>query len=165
MHKLTFVDLKLAIMIDNMSRTQISTQDVTRLCHEIRDIKKEPLNNGLPDNLSKISSNTPVQWDIQDKGAPGYAESVCNKLCHATPSDTHDSPAHRDSFPPPAPSLPAQTLPELLPSCTPSPTCKTFVATPYATIVPCSRELPVGIENKARNSPCESWCLPASSWE
>ena len=35
-----------------MSRTQISTQDVTQLCHEIRDIKKGLINNKLPDDLS-----------------------------------------------------------------------------------------------------------------
>ena len=76
------------LLIETMSRTQISTQDVTQLCHEICDIKKGPINNQSPDDLSKISSNTPGQWDIRDKGAPGYAESVCNKLCHAPPSDT-----------------------------------------------------------------------------
>jgi len=144
-----------------MSRTQISTQDVTRLCHEIHDIKKEQINR-LPDTLSKVSNNIPGQWDTCGKDAPSYAESVYNKLCHAPPSDTHDSPARRDSFPPPTPSPPAQTLPEPL---TPSPTSKTFVATPYATVVPGSRGLPVGVENKARNSPCKSWHLPASSWE
>ena len=139
-----------------VSQTQITTQDVTHLCHEIRDIKKELLNNGLPDDLSKTSSNTPDQCGTRDKDAPGYAESVYNKLCHTPPSDTHDSPAHRDSFPPPAPSPSAQTPPELLPSRTPSPMYETSVATPYATVAPGSGELPTDVENKARNSPCES---------
>jgi len=148
-----------------LSQMQITTQDVTRLCHEIRDIKKELINNELPDTLSKVPSNIPGQWDIRDKGAPGYAESVYNKLCHAPPSDTHDSPARRDSFPPPTPSPPPQTLPELTPSRTPSPTPETSVGIPYVTVVPGSGESPADVENKARNSPCESWCLPVSSWE
>ena len=38
-----------------LSRTQINTQDVTWLCQEICDIKKEQINNGLPDTLSKVS--------------------------------------------------------------------------------------------------------------
>jgi len=68
-----------------LSRTQISTQDVTRLCHEICDIKQGPINNKLPDDLSKISSNVLGQWDTCDKDAPGYAESIYNKLCHPPP--------------------------------------------------------------------------------
>ena len=123
-----------------VSQTQINTQDVTRLCHEIRDIKKGPINNELPDNLSKISSNIPAQWGTCDKGAPGYAESVYNKLCHAPPSDIHDSLARRDSFPPLTPSPPPQTLPEPTPSRTPSPTLGTSVGIPYVTIAPGSGE-------------------------
>ena len=131
-----------------MSRTQISTQDVTQLCHEIRDIKKGQINNRLPDDLSKTSSNIPGQWDRRDKDAPGYAESVYNKLCRAPPSDTHDSPAHRDSSPPPTPSLPPQTLPEPTPSRTPSPTPGTSIGIPYVTVAPGSGESPAVAENR-----------------
>jgi len=140
----------------SLSRTQISTQDVTQLCHEIRDIKKEPINNILSDDLSKISSSIPGQWDTRDKGAPGYAESIYNKLCHAPPSDIHDSPAHCDSFPPPTPSPPPQTLPEPTPFRTPSPGPETSTGTPYVTVAPGSGESPAVAENRARNSPCES---------
>ena len=139
-----------------MSRTQISTQDVTRLCHEIRDIKKGPINNELPDDLSKISSNIPAQWDTRDKDAPGYAGNVYSTLCPAPPSDNHDSPARRDSSPPLGPLPPVQTPPGPPPVRTPSPTSGTFVGIPYATVAPGSGELPVDDENKARNSPCES---------
>ena len=104
-----------------LSRTQISTQDVTRLCHEIRDIKKGPINNELPDGVSKTSSSTPGQWDICDKHVLSYAENAYNKLCPSPPNDSHDSPARHDSSPPPAPSPSTQTLPEPLPSRTPSP--------------------------------------------
>jgi len=137
---------------DSIVQRDVMTMELFEIC----DIKKELLNNGLPDDLSKISSNTPGQWGTHDKDAPGYAESVYNKLCHTPPSDTHDSPAHRDSFPPPAPSPSAQMPPEPLPSRTPSPTYETSIGTPYATIAPGSGELPTGVENKARNSPCKS---------
>jgi len=148
-----------------MSRTQISTQDVTQLCHEIRDMKKGRINNISPDDLSKISSSTPDQWDIRDKHVLGYAENAYNKLCPFPPSDNHDSPARRDSSPPPGPPPSAQTPPGLPPFHTPSPTFETSVGIPYVTVAPGSGELPVGDENKARNSPCESWRLPVSSWE
>jgi len=118
-----------------VSRTQISTQDVTQLCHEIRDIKKGPINNRLPDDLSKISSNIPGQWDIRDKHVLGYAENAYNKLRPVPPSDNHDSLARRDSSPPPGPPPPAQTPPGPPPVRTPSPTSGTSVGTPYA--VPC----------------------------
>jgi len=139
-----------------MSRTQISTQDVTQLCHEIRDIKKGPINNGLPDNLSKTSSNIPGQWDIRDKHVLGYAENAYNKLCPSPPSDNHDSLARRDSSLPPGPPPPAQMPPGPPPVRTPSPTSETSVGTPYAIVAPGSGESPVVAENRARNSPCES---------
>ena len=148
-----------------LSRTQISTQDVTQLCHEIRDMKKERINNVLPDDLSKISSSTPDQWDIRDKHVLGYAENAYNKLCPSPPSDNHDSLARRDSSPPPGPPPPAQTPPGLPPIRTPSPASGTSAETPYVTVVPGSGESPVDAENRARNSPCESWRLPALSWE
>jgi len=148
-----------------LSRTQISTQDVTQLCHEIRDMKKGPINNKLPDDLSKTSSNIPAQWDIRDKCVLGYAKNTYNKLCPSPPSDSHDSPARRDSSLPPDPPPPAQTPPGLPPFRTPSPASETSAGTPYVIVVPGSGESPVDDENKARNSPCESWRLPASSWE
>ena len=139
-----------------LSRTQISTQDVTQLCHEIHDMKKGRINNILPDDLSKISSNIPAQWDTRDKGAPGYAENVYSTLCPTPPSDNHDNPAHHDSSPPPGPSPPVQMPPGPPPVRTPSPTSGTSVGTPYVTVVPGSGESPVDAENRARNSPCES---------
>ena len=139
-----------------LSRTQISTQDVTQLCHEIRDIKKGWINNVLPDDLSKTSSSTPGQWDIRDKHVLGYAENAYNKLCPSPPSDSHNSPAYCDSSLPPGPPPPAQTPPGPPPFRTPSPTSETSVETPYVTVVPGSRESPADAENKARNSPCES---------
>jgi len=135
---------------------QISTQDVTQLCHEIRDMKKERINNVLPDDLSKISNSTPDQWDIRDKHVLGYAENAYNKLCPFPPSDNHDSLARRDSSPPPGPPPPAQTPPGLPPIRTPSPASGTSAETPYVTVVPGSGELPIDAENRARNSPCES---------
>jgi len=148
-----------------VSRMQISTQEITQLCHEIRDIKKGPINNKLPDDLSKISSNIPGQWGIRGKRVLGYAENAYNKLCPVPPSDSHNSPAHHDSSLPPGPSPPAQTPPGPPPVHTPSPVSETSAETPYVTVVPGSGEPPAGVENKARNSPCESWRLPASSWE
>jgi len=141
---------------DQMSRTQINTQDVTQLCHEICDMKKGRINNELPDDLSKISNNIPAQWDTHDKGAPGYAESVYSTLCPAPPSGNHDSPARRDSSPPLGPLPPVQTPPGPPPVRTPSPVSGTSVGTPYAIVVPSSGELPADAENRARNSPCES---------
>jgi len=140
----------------HLSRTQITTQDVTQLCREIRDIKKEQIINRLPDTLSKVSSNTPGQWDTRDMHVPGYAENAYNKLCPVPPSDNHDSPAHRDSSLPPGPSLSAQMPPGPPPVCTPSPAPGTSVGIPYVTVAPGSGELPSGVENRARNSPCES---------
>jgi len=140
----------------SLSRTQISTQDVTQLCHEIRDIKKGPINNKLPDDLSKISSNIPGQWDIRDKRVLGYAKNAYNKLCPVPPSDNRDSLARRDSSPPPGPPPPAQMPPGPLPFRTPSPTSETSAETPYVTVVPGSGESPADVENRARNSPCES---------
>jgi len=139
-----------------LSRTQINTQDVTQLCHEIRDIKKGPINNKLPDDLSKISSNIPGQWDIHDKRVLSYAENAYNKLCPVPPSDNHDSLARRDSSPPPGPPPPAQTPPGPPPFRTPSPASETSAETPYVTVVPGSGESPTDAENRARNSPCES---------
>jgi len=139
-----------------LSRTQISTQDVTQLCHEIRDIKKGPINNKLPDDLSKISSNIPGQWDIRDKRVLGYAENAYNKLCPVPPSDNRDSLARRDSSPPPGPPPPAQMPPGPPPFRTPSPTSETSVGTPYAIVAPGSGESPAVAENRARNSPCKS---------
>jgi len=148
-----------------MSRTQISTQDVTQLCHEIRDIKKGPINNELPDDLSKISSNILAQWDTRDKGAPGYAGNVYSTLYHAPPSDNHDSPARHDSSPPLGPLSPVQMPPGLPPVHTPSPTSGTSVGIPYATVAPGSGESPIDVENKERNSPSDSSLCPASSRE
>jgi len=139
-----------------VSRTQINTQDVTQLCHEIRDMKKGTIDNKLPDDLSKISSNIPDQWDIRDKHVLGYAENAYNKLCPVPPSDNHDSLARRDSSPLPGPPPPAQTPPGPPPVRTPSPTSGTSVGTPYAIVAPGSGELPAVAENRARNSPCES---------
>jgi len=149
----------------NVSRTQINTQDVTRLCHEIRDMKKARIDNELPDDLSKTSSNIPAQWDIHDKHVLGYAENTYNKLYPSPPSDSHDSPAHCDSSLPPDPPPPAQTPPGPPPIRIPSPASETSAETPYATVVPGSGESPADAENRARNSPCKSWHLPASSWE
>jgi len=139
-----------------MSRTQISTQDVTQLCHEIRDMKIGRINNVLPDDLSKTSSNIPGQWDIRDKHVLGYAENTYNKLCPFPPSDSHNSPARRDSSPPPDPPPPAQTPPGPPPFRTPSPASKTSTGTPYVTVVPGSGESPADVKNRARNSPCKS---------
>jgi len=139
-----------------MSRTQINTQEITQLCHEIRDIKEARINNELPDDLSKTSSNIPGQWDIRDKRVLGYAENAYNILCPFPPSNNHDSLARRDSSPLPGPPPPAQTPPGPPPVCTPSPTSGTSVGTPYAIVVPGSGESPAVVENKARNSPCES---------
>jgi len=110
----------------------------------------------LPDDLSKIPSNTPGQWDIRDKRVLGYAENAYNKLCPFPPSDSHDSPARRDSSPPPDPPPPAHTPPGPPPFRTPSPVSETFAGTPYAIVVPGSGESPADAENRARNSPCES---------
>jgi len=60
-----------------MSRTQITTQDVTRLCHEICDIRKGQTNNKLTDTLSKVSNNIPDQWDICDKHVLDYVDVPC----------------------------------------------------------------------------------------
>jgi len=144
------------VCVQVLSRTQISIQDVTQLCHEIRDIKKGPINNKLPDDLSKISSNIPDQWDIRDKHVLGYAENAYNKLCPVPPSDNHDSLARRGSSPPPGPPPPVQTPPRPPPFRTPSPTSETSAETPYVTVVPGSGESPADAENRARNSPCES---------
>ena len=148
-----------------VSRTQIRTQDITQLCHEIRDIKKGRINNELPDDLSKTSSNIPAQQDTRDRGAPGYAGNVYSTLYHAPPSDNHDSPARRDSSPPLDPLSPVQTPPGPPPVRTPSPTSGTSVGIPYVTVAPGSGELPVDVENKERNSPSDSCLCPASSWE
>jgi len=146
----------LYLLSKGLSRTQISTQDVTQLCHEICDIKKGPINNQLPDDLSKISSNTPGQWDIHDKRVLGYAENAYSKLCPFPPSDSHDSPARHDSSPPPDLPPPAQTPPGPPPFRTPSPASETSAGIPYVTVVPGSGESPADAENRARNSPCES---------
>ena len=135
-----------------MSQTQISTQDVTQLCHEICDIKKGQINNILPDDLSKISSSIPDEWDICDKHVLGYAENTYNKLCPFPPSDNHNSPARRDSSPPPGPPPPAQTPPGPPPFRTPSPTFETSVGTPYVTIVPGSGESPVELGGSTHRS-------------
>ena len=148
-----------------LSRTQISTQDVTQLCHEIRDMKEGRINNILPDDLSKISNNIPAQWDTRDKGAPGYAENVYSTLCPTPPSDNPDSPAHRDSSPPLNPSPPPQRLPGPPVPCTPSPVIGTSVTTASATVAPGSGEWPADVENKERNSPSDSCLCPASSQE
>ena len=138
-----------------LSRTQISTQDVTQLCHEIRDIKKGSINNQLPDDLSKIPSNTPGQWDIRDKRVLGYAENAYNKLSSLPVTVTtaqhivihlHPQIRHHLLKRPPGPP----------PFRIPSPASKTSAGTPYAIVVPGSGELPADAENRARNSPCKS---------
>ena len=139
-----------------VSQTQITTQDVTQLYREICDIKEEQIINRLADTLSKVPSNTPGQWDICDKHAPSYAKNAYNKLCPVPPNDNHDSPTHRDSSLPPGPSPSAQTPPGPPPVCTPSPAPRTSVGILYVTVAPGSGELPSGVENRARNSPCKS---------
>jgi len=123
-----------------VSQTQITTQDVTHLCHEIRDIKKGQINIGLPEELSKLSSSTPDPSDTCGRDAPGYVGSIYNKLCPNLPTDSHDSPVRHDSSPPLNPSPPSQRLPGLPVPCTPSPVIGTSVATAYATVAPSSRE-------------------------
>ena len=103
-------------MVNWVSQMQITTQDITRLCHEICDIKEEQINK-LPSTLSKVPNNIPDQWDICDKHALGYAKNTYNKLCPSPPSDSHDSPARRDSSPPPTPSPSAQMPPGPPPFC------------------------------------------------
>jgi len=139
-----------------VSRTQITTHNVTHLCHEIRDIRRGQINIGLPEELSKLSSNTPDPSDTCGRDAPDYVGSVYNILCPDLPTDSHDSPARRDSSPPRDPAPPSQTPPGLLRLRTPSPVIGTSIAIPYATVVPSSGEWPTGVENKARNSPSDN---------
>ena len=119
---------------DVLSRTQITIQDVTRLCHEICDIKKGQINIGLPEELSKLSSSTPDPSDIRGRDAPDYVRSVYNKLCPDPPTDSHDNPVRRDSSLPLSPSPPSQRLPGLPVPRTPSPMIGTSAATAYTTI-------------------------------
>jgi len=110
-----------------LSRTQVTTSDITQLVKEIRDMKQDQKssNVGGPINkleaLSKHLNNTP---DL-DRGKHGErdlddAETDYSKLCPSLPIDGPDTQTHRDEVWTPGPNTPSQKPPAPSPGRTPS---------------------------------------------
>jgi len=110
-----------------LSRTQVTTSDVTQLINEIRDINRgqEADVIGGPINklkvLSKHLNNTPDLdqgkhgGDGRDGGGTDYST-----LCLSPPTDSRDTQRRRDVVRTPGPNTPSQTPPAPSPGRTPS---------------------------------------------
>jgi len=88
----------------SVSRTQVSPNNITHLCQEIRDIKGGPKHNnrlGQINKLKKLSkhlSNTPdLDPGKHDKDGPSYAKTKYNKLRFAPPNDNPNTQRHHGS--------------------------------------------------------------------
>jgi len=85
--------------------------DITHLCQEIRDIKRESTQDNSIGQINKLKrlskhlSNTPdLDPGRHDMDGLGYAETEYNILHSAPPIDSPDSPSH--CGPPQTPSRP-----------------------------------------------------------
>jgi hypothetical protein len=95
-----------------LSRTQVDQSMITQLCQEIRDMKKaKPMRNNI-EVLPVVPNNTPDQSGSYGKGGRDDAATDDSTLRPVLPNDNPDSPARRDSSPPPFLPEPPQTLPE-----------------------------------------------------
>jgi len=110
-----------------VSRTQVTTADVTRLVKEIRDIKEDRGTNSIGGPLNKLKmlskhlSNTP-DLDPGKRGEGGHdgAETDYNKLYPSLPIDSPDIQTRRDEARTPGPSTLSQRPPAPSPARTPS---------------------------------------------
>ena len=101
-----------------MSRTQVTTADVTRLVKEIRDIKDDQEINDIKGPLNKLKmlskhlNNTPdLDPGRHEEGDRDDAGTDYNRLCPSLPTDTPDTQTHRDEARTPGPSTPSQRPP------------------------------------------------------
>jgi len=101
-----------------LSRTQVTTADVTRLVKEIRDIKDDREINDIKGPLNKLKmlskhlNNTPdLDPGRHEEGGRDDAGTDYNRLCPSLPTDTPDTQTHRDEAQTPGPSTPSQRPP------------------------------------------------------
>jgi len=155
--------------MNRMSRTQVTTSDVTQLVKEIRDIKEAQKNRviqGPIDKLKMLSkhlSNTPDQdpgRHVKD-GLDGV-ETDYNKLYPSLPTDSPDTQTRRDEAQTPGPSIPFQRPPAPSPDRTPSASVARTSSLPSED-VGSDPEASLAVERMASDSPDSPDEIKASS--
>ena len=72
---------------------------ITRLCYEIRDIKRGSSESNNIEVLPVVPSNTPDQSDNYGEGGPDDEGTAYNKLRPSPPTDNSDNPARHVASP------------------------------------------------------------------
>ena len=83
-----------------LSRTQVTSDMITHLCYEIRDIKRGSSESNNIEVLPVVPNNTPDQSDNYGEDGPNDEGTVYNKLHPSPPTDSPDNPARHVASPP-----------------------------------------------------------------
>jgi len=152
-----------------LSRTQITTSDVTHLIKEIRDIKrnKKALVIGGPVNklkaLSKHLSNTPdLDQGKREEDGRDDDETDYNKLYPSPPTDSRDIQRRHDEAQIPDLSRPSQRPPAPSPVRTPSASAARTSSLPSEDVAS-DPEASLSVERTASCSPDSPDEIKASS--
>jgi len=106
-----------------LSRTQVTIQDITQICNEIRNIKNGPPKHNklkIANTINILASNTPAPSpDIHGRGGHDGAENKDNKLHLNLPTNSQDNRTHCVPSPLPTQTSYNKKPPAPLSSCTP----------------------------------------------
>jgi len=106
-----------------MSRTQVTTQDITQLCNEIHNIKEGTSKRnklGGASTINILANNTPAPTqDTRERGGRGDVENEDNKLHLYLPTDSRNNQTRCAQSPPPNQTVYGKRPPVPLSSRTP----------------------------------------------
>jgi len=111
------------LIVVRLSRTQVTTQDITQICNEIRDIKGEASKHiklRKASTINILANNTPApNPDARERGGRDGVENEDNKLHLDLPTDSQNNQTRCVQSPPPTQTAYDERPPVPLSSRTP----------------------------------------------
>jgi len=149
-----------------MSRTQVTLQDITKICNEIHDIKTTKADNDILNKdttINIVSNSTPAQaQDTHEKDDHDGVWNVDNKLRPDPPTYNQDNQTRCAPPPPPSQTEYGGTLPAPLLSRIP-PASAAKISSPASSNAAEDPEASPSDERMASCSPCSPNKIKASS--